>query len=139
MHQNNAQHGELTGGDFDDPRGQAMRDAMWKGHGGFEIALVPVFGAFVGWSLDNYLGIIPALTIVFAILGLVGAVANQYYRYKDSMEAATAERMARRRHVHTETSKTPAQPFGPVEREEPDMSVDFSTGGSQVTASEAAS
>lgn len=124
MVQNNAQqHGE---GALDDPRGQAMRDAMWKGHAGFELALVPVFFALVGWVIDGSLGITPVLTIVLAIVGLGGAVANQYYRYVDSMEAATAQRLARSQTSVDVHSAQDAQPFGAVAPTEVDMSIDFS-------------
>ena len=104
-----------------------MRDAMWKGHGGFEIALTPVIFGVAGWTLDDYLGLAPILTIVLASIGLFGSVANQYYRYKHSMEIATAERMER---MQSKTGApkqnvSPTQPFGPVEYEEVDMSIDF--------------
>ena len=128
MVQNNAQHEGQGASDAVDPRGQAMRDAMWKGHGGFEIALVPVFGGLVGWVLDDNLAITPILTIVLATAGLVGAVANQYYRYVASMEIATAERISAQQATSTPTdsSNTTAQPFGAVEEAEVDMSIDFS-------------
>ena len=106
-----------------------MRDAMWKGHGGFEIALVPVFGGLAGWVIDGYLGTTPILTIVFVIAGLAGAVANQYYRYVASMEVATAERMAARTANKSDGDRVddvPSQPFGAVQPAEFDMSIDFS-------------
>ena len=112
-----------------DPRGQAMRDAMWKGHGGFEIALTPAIFGVAGWTLDDYFGITPILTIVLATIGLFGSVANQYYRYQHSMEIATAERMERmQRNARPSkaSSDRPAQPFGPVTYEEVDMRIDFS-------------
>ena len=105
-------------------RGQAMQDSMWKGGGGFEIALTPAILGFFGWMLDVTFGIVPALTIVGVVLGFSGAVANQYYRYKHDMDIATAERMAKQGR-----SEAPASsgPFGPVEYEEVDMSIDFNT------------
>ena len=111
-----------------DPRGQAMRDAMWKGHGGFELALVPSFAGLAGWVADDYFNITPVLTIIFAIVGLGGAVANQYYRYMSSMEVANAERLATREPLsrNATDSNEPTQPFAPVEQIEVDMSIDFS-------------
>ena len=107
-----------------DPRGQAMRDAMWKGHGGYELALVPSFFGLAGWVIDDFIGTKPFLTIILATVGLGGAVANQYYRYMASMEVATAERLAAS--PHQIDSEDPTQPFGPVEAVEVDMSIDFS-------------
>ena len=129
MVQNNAQQEGQGGSDPVDPRGQAMRDAMWKGHGGFEIALVPCFGGLVGWVLDDMLSITPILTIVLATVGLGGAVANQYYRYVASMKIATAERLAAQEVKSANSggsNASPSQPFGAVEPTEVDMSLDFS-------------
>ncbi len=125
-----AQHGDSTKPAFDDavdPRNQALRDGMWKGHGGWEIAFTPVIFGIAGWTLDGYVGIAPALTIVFVIVGLFGSIANQYYRYQAAMEAATAERMARIASKSAANSDGDVgRPFGPVEYVEPDMSIDFS-------------
>lgn len=129
MVHNNAQHEGQGASAPVDPRGQAMRDAMWKGHGGFEIAFVPVFGGLAGWVLDGYFGITPLLTIILAVAGLGGSVANQYYRYAASMEVATAERIAARKAKSPElysTDDSPSQPFSAVEPAELDMSIDFS-------------
>lgn len=129
MDQNNAQQEGQGANAPVDPRGQAMRDAMWKGHGGFEIALVPCFGGLAGWVLDDLLSITPILTIVLATAGLGGAVANQYYRYVASMEIATAERLAAQEAKTPQSNSShasPSQPFGAVEQAEVDMSIDFS-------------
>ena len=121
---------EADVGDPVDPRGQAMRDAMWKGHGGFEIALTPAIFGIAGWTLDQNLGFTPFLTIILASVGLFGSIANQYYRYKHSMEIATAERMEKH-YREAGGSRAgdggPAPSFGPVEYEEVDMSINFGT------------
>jgi len=101
-----------------------MRDSMWKGHGGFEIALSPVlFGAF-GWFVDGRLGISPVATIVFAVIGLFGSVVNQYVRYTAAMERATNERLATRPKQAT-VDPASAKRFGPVEPEQPRSTVVF--------------
>ena len=73
-----------------------MRDAMWRGHGGWEMALTPALFGFFGWVIDGWLGTTPFLMILAAILGLGGSVANQYYRYVDRMNLVSHERLSSR-------------------------------------------
>lgn len=77
-------------------RDSALTDAMWRGNGGWEIAVTPVLLGGLGWLLDESIGTRPLFTILGAVLGLIGAVANQYYRYVDRMALATEERMQAR-------------------------------------------
>ena len=93
--------------------GASMRDAMWRGHGGMEIALSPVLLGLVGYVADNRFDTTPLFIIVGAILGLVGSIANQYYRYVARMEVLAAERAA-----HAETTATLAPSFARIERTE---------------------
>ncbi len=71
-----------------------MHDAMWRGHGGWEMALTPVLFGLIGWVIDGWLGSGPFLTILAALVGLGGSVANQCYRYNDRMTALEEERLA---------------------------------------------
>lgn len=71
-----------------------MRDAMWRGNGGYEIAFTPVLFGLAGWRLDLWLGTKPLFIVALALLGLVGAIANQYYRYREQMDRASTERRA---------------------------------------------
>jgi hypothetical protein len=73
-----------------------LRDAMWRGHGGWEMALTPALFGFLGWLIDGWLGTSPFLMILAAILGLAGSVANQYRRYVDRMNVVSQERLAAR-------------------------------------------
>lgn len=108
-----------------------MRDAMWKGHGGYEIALAPVILGGFGWLLDSVIGTTPAFLIVGAVLGFFGSVANQYYRYQAAMEIETAKRLAASPPVE---SKTPSvqRSFGRVEPVEIDQSIDFTADASDI-------
>lgn len=110
----------------DDPRPheQALREGMWKGHGGYEIALSPVILGGFGWLLDSVIGTVPLFLIIGAILGLVGSVANQYYRYQAAMEIANAERLANRPSTG-EGAPSTRKSFGRVERVEVDTKIDF--------------
>ena len=74
-----------------------MRDAMWRGNGGWEIAATPALVGFLGFLLDGSLDTRPIFTILGACIGLFGAVANQYYRYVDRMNEASDERVAARK------------------------------------------
>jgi hypothetical protein len=69
-----------------------MHDAMWRGHGGWEMALTPALFGFVGWLADGQFGTAPVLTVLAALVGFGGSVANQYYRYSDRMQELEAER-----------------------------------------------
>lgn len=112
------QHGQLAENAGEAPRdlrGEAARAAMWQGHGGYEIAFVPVVAGLAGWAIDGALGLTPILTIVFVVAGLFGAIANQYYRYVGSMKTYAEER--ERSHVEAQVGIV-VVPFAPVEQVE---------------------
>lgn len=84
MHTEDAsQNGELN---------MTMHDAMWRGHGGWEMAMTPALFGFLGWLVDGWLGTTPFIMIIAAVVGFGGSVANQYYRYTDRMAALETER-----------------------------------------------
>lgn len=89
-----------------------MQDAMWRGHGGWEIALSPVLVGLLGWLVDGWLDTRPIFTIVGVMVGLGGSVTNQYYQYNDRMEQAAQNRIAAREAKFGPESD---QRFGPVE------------------------
>ena len=97
---------------------------MWRGHGGYEIALSPVIIGGFGWLLDSVIGTVPLFLIIGVVLGLVGSVANQYYRYKAAMEIETAKRLEQQPKV-AEAAPSVRRSFGRVERVEIDTSIDF--------------
>ena len=53
---------------------------------------MPVLFGAIGWLIDGWLDTRPVVTVLAAIVGLGGSVANQYYQYKYRMEVATEER-----------------------------------------------
>ena len=69
-----------------------VHDAMWRGHGGWEMALTPVLFGGLGWLVDGWFDTRPIVTVLAVLVGLGGSVANQYYQYKYRMEVATEER-----------------------------------------------
>ncbi len=67
---------------------------MNQSTGGYELILSGVLFALAGLWLDKRFGTVPLFTIVLAIVGFGGAVANVYYRYTreiDRLDAETAE------------------------------------------------
>ena len=103
---------------------KALRDGMWRGHGGFEIALSPVILAGIGWWLDGVFSTSPAFIIAGAVLGFIGACANQYYRYKAAMAVETEARLAGRP-GDAIAEATTSRRFGRIEEPDYDVSVDF--------------
>jgi len=73
-----------------DEHEQAERRHLNKGFGAslnnaFEIAMIPVLFAGVGWAIDAVLGTGPVFLALLAILGLTGTVAKLYYGYNREM------------------------------------------------------
>ena len=73
---------------------KGMHDAMWRGHGGLEMAVSPLLFGFGGWFVDGWLDTRPVFTIIGAVLGLVGSVCNQYFQYTHRMKMLAEERAA---------------------------------------------
>lgn len=59
---------------------------MHRTTGGYELVFSPLLLALVGFGIDKWLGTLPLFTIVFAVLGLVGAVTKIVYTYNSEME-----------------------------------------------------
>ena len=73
-----------------DEHEQGQRRHLNKGFGAslnnaFEIALIPVLFAGVGWLIDALLGTGPVFLVILAVLGLAGTVAKLYYGYNREM------------------------------------------------------
>lgn len=87
----------------------AIHTAMSFGNGGAEMVLSPVIFGLAGFVLDGVLDIRPILTIVGVLIGLGGAVANQYFRYTERMAKLDTEAKA----AHVATHGAPTGPsFG---------------------------
>ncbi|HUR48461.1 MAG TPA: AtpZ/AtpI family protein [Acidimicrobiales bacterium] len=76
---------------------RAQRRGLYNAFGtawssAFEIALAPLIVAAAGYGLDRWLGIFPALTTVFFVVGAVGAGVKLYYGYRHRMEIEEANR-----------------------------------------------
>ncbi len=60
---------------------------MAQTHGSFELVVSPLLLALFGLWLDrSVFDTTPVLTIVFAVLGLVGALIKIYYTYRLKMD-----------------------------------------------------
>ena len=78
-----------------DPAALAERQQLYQGFGytlalAFEVAFTPVIIGFMGYGLDRWLGTLPILTIVFAVLAVVGMSVRLYYGYEASMKVHEA-------------------------------------------------
>ena len=74
----------LKGRDVDDLKG---RQHLYNGFGdtftkGMEMVLTPMLMGGIGYLLDRVIGMVPVLTIVFLILGIVGVGVKEYYTYE---------------------------------------------------------
>lgn len=74
-----------------DSQRRELTQSMHKSHGSFELVVSPLLFALVGYGLDRWIGTTPWLTVVFAVVGLGGAVAKIYYTYDLEMQAHDAE------------------------------------------------
>ncbi len=54
--------------------------------GSYELVFSAAVLALIGLGLDTLLGLRPVLTVTFAILGVVGAIASIYFRYREAMK-----------------------------------------------------
>jgi len=66
---------------------QGFTDTFVKG---VEFALTLAIFAAMGYGLDRLLGIVPVLTIVFFLIGVVGLGAKTYYEYEARMQSLEA-------------------------------------------------
>lgn len=53
----------------------------------FELVLAPVLLGLLGLWLDRTVELVPVFTIVFALVGVGGAVAKTFYSYRNAMAA----------------------------------------------------
>jgi F0F1-type ATP synthase assembly protein I len=67
-----------------------LSQQMHRTTGGYELVLSPLLLALIGYGLDRLVGTVPVITIVFAVLGLAGAVIKLYFGYRNEMEAHEA-------------------------------------------------
>ena len=63
-----------------------LTEQVGRTTGGYELVFSPLLLALIGYGLDRLFGTLPILTIVFAVVGLLGAVTKIYYSYRAEME-----------------------------------------------------
>lgn len=69
-----------------DSQRRDITEQMHRTTGGYELVFSPLLLALIGYGLDRLFGTLPILTIVFAVLGVVGAVTKLYFSYRTEME-----------------------------------------------------
>jgi F0F1-type ATP synthase assembly protein I len=72
-------------------RTQDVHDSLHRSHGSFELALAPVLMALIGLWIDRMAGTTPIVTIVLAVMGVLGAFAKLYYSYRNQMAELDAK------------------------------------------------
>lgn len=61
---------------------------LHQSHGSFELVVSPIVLALLGFWMDrSVFHTTPVLTVVFAVVGLVGAAIKIYYGYRAQMTA----------------------------------------------------
>jgi F0F1-type ATP synthase assembly protein I len=63
-----------------------LTQQMQRSTGSYELVFSTLILALIGFGLDRWLGTTPILTIVFAVLGLIGAVVKLVYGYQAEMQ-----------------------------------------------------
>lgn len=63
-----------------------LTQEMGRTTGGYELVFSPLLLALVGFGIDKLIGTLPLFTILFAVLGLIGAVTKIVYTYNSEME-----------------------------------------------------
>lgn len=76
--------------------GNEISGALHDSTGGFELVIGALAAAGLGFLIDRAVGTTPLITIIFAVVGFIGATISIYYRYRATMDSADASRTARR-------------------------------------------
>jgi F0F1-type ATP synthase assembly protein I len=87
----------------DSQRRELSNDIFHRSTGSFELVLSPLLLGVLGFWLDHQLGTVPLFTILLALAGIAGAVANVYYGYRHAMRQLAAAKAANTPHkaVHS--------------------------------------
>lgn len=62
-----------------------LSEQVHRSTGAYELVFSPLLLALVGYGLDRWFGIVPVLTVIFALVGVGGAVTKIYVQYRDEM------------------------------------------------------
>lgn len=68
-----------------------LTDTLHRSTASYELAFAPVLLALLGLWLDRTVGTAPLFTILFAVVGIGGAVARAYYSYDRDMAELRAK------------------------------------------------
>jgi F0F1-type ATP synthase assembly protein I len=63
-----------------------LTEQMRRSSGSYELVLSPLILALIAYVIDGWLGTTPILTIMAAVIGLVGAVVKLYFGYVHEMD-----------------------------------------------------
>ncbi|NNE72078.1 MAG: AtpZ/AtpI family protein [Acidimicrobiales bacterium] len=85
-----------------------VNNALWRGHGGFELTLSPLLFGLLGWWIDRRLDTTPIFVITLAVLALVGVIVKIVFTYRYQMDLALEQAQARRAAAEADLAATEA-------------------------------
>ncbi len=91
---------------MDASQARGVNEGLWRGHGGFELALAPVIFALAGLWIDGRAGTTPLFTILGGLLAFIGVVVKHYYVYKYNMALHDERRLAERERDNADADRT---------------------------------
>ena len=75
--------------------GRDLTGALHDSTGSYELVVAALAAAGLGFLIDRAFGIVPLFTLVFAIVGFIGAGYSLYLQYSAKMGTVSAERSGR--------------------------------------------
>lgn len=75
--------------------GSELTDALNDSTGSYELVIAAAGAAGFGWLIDRAFGLFPLFTLIFAVIGFIGAGYSLWLQYQARMETVSAERTAR--------------------------------------------
>lgn len=86
--------------------GKELTGALNHSTGSYELVVAAIAAAGFGYLIDRAFGIVPVFTLVFAMMGFVGAGYTLYLQYTKDMNAVSTDRTARVAGVETADETT---------------------------------
>lgn len=75
--------------------GRELTGALHDSTGSYELVIAALAAAGMGYLIDRAFGLVPLFTLIFAIVGFIGAGYSLYMQYQAKMSNVSAERSAR--------------------------------------------
>lgn len=73
-----------------------LTGALHDSTGSYELVIAAIAAAGFGFLIDRAFGIVPVFTLVFAVIGFIGAGYSLWLQYTQKMARVTGDRTTRR-------------------------------------------